>query len=216
VTRIRPDLLAKHAYLTANYLLSHTSIPAGNYTSYGFVTSYAPQMAEWIGKMGLWVACYVIKSPVKITTTWDVLKNLYYPRKITPVLPPGADLEKVVGWQYSGDLISVPGMYADLNATRLSPADLSVFDPVWLKNLTGKDLPADLPPALPPVEKYVVSAWVTRGLNMRQGPGTAEPVITTLRAGSVLIYVGVKNGDWLRVDYNGTLGWVHSAYVTKL
>lgn len=218
VPKIRPDLIALHARQTIDTLSWKTGLPIGIYTSYGFVTSYAPAIAEWLGVFQLWVANYVIKSAAKITCSWDELKNKFMPRSGTPILPPGAKAENVVGWQFTGDLISLPGMYTDASCKRLSPADVSLFDAGWLEKITGvKISPSPMPICSQPAyERYVVDNWVWRGLNFREQPGSLATVLCTLKAGTTLSFTEKRDGDWMRMDFNGLTGWVHSAYVKKL
>lgn len=52
-------------------------------------------------------------------------------------------------------------------------------------------------------------------LNLRSGPGTANAIIVTLEKGHKLTVIGTSN-SWYKVKTPaGTLGWVHSDYVTK-
>src|SRR4029453_7619356 len=46
-----------------------------------------------------------------------------------------------------------------------------------------------------------------RGANIRKGPEATEDVLAEAPEGSVLEASAVK-GDWVRVTYNGTTGWV--------
>jgi TolB protein len=64
--------------------------------------------------------------------------------------------------------------------------------------------------ALAPEVKGRVTSF---GLNVRNGPGTAYPVIGELSLGDSVEVVG-KNaaGDWLQIAYNGQEGWVAAAY----
>lgn len=52
-------------------------------------------------------------------------------------------------------------------------------------------------------------------LNLRSGPSTTHSVIVTLEHGHKLTIIGTSN-NWYKVKTPaGTLGWVHSDYVTK-
>jgi hypothetical protein len=217
VPKLRPDLIAKHALIAVEYLVSKTKKPVLIYTSRGFVRSYAPGMAEWLGRFDSWPANYVISSRSKIYTTWADLYTKYLPAGKVPLLPDGVRIDRVRGWQYSGDLIGLPGIYADQRGTRLSCLDLNIFDPLWLETVIGGHIPAPAPaPKVPPLVKYFVSDWVTRGLCLRQKPSTTATALTVLPAKTLLDHTGAISGDWLEMRYNGSLGWVHSAYVTKL
>lgn len=53
---------------------------------------------------------------------------------------------------------------------------------------------------------YIVKA---DALNMRKGPGLTYPVIKYLKKNDQLTFIE-KSGDWFKVSYNGTEGWVAS------
>jgi GH25 family lysozyme M1 (1,4-beta-N-acetylmuramidase) len=213
VPRIAPNRINAHAFQSAQYLRSRTKKPVVIYTSRGFVMSYAPGMAEWIGDFDLWVANYVLRSDKKIFTTWDELYKRYLPTGV-PVLPRGTNISRLRGWQYSGDLVGLPGIYADDRKTRLSMLDLNIFDPRWLNDYS---YPApQLPLVTPKPVYYRVSNWVTRGLNFRTQAAANASVITVLRAGTQLEASGRRVGDWLEVRWSGKTGFVHQAYVEKV
>lgn len=50
-------------------------------------------------------------------------------------------------------------------------------------------------------------------LNLRSGPSTGNSSITLMPYGASLSLTGEVSGDWVRVVYNGTAGWAHSAYL---
>ena len=50
------------------------------------------------------------------------------------------------------------------------------------------------------------------GLNLRYGPGEGYDVIEVLPNGASVIERG-WDGNWMYVDYNGKLGWVHTEYI---
>ena len=51
-------------------------------------------------------------------------------------------------------------------------------------------------------------------LNFRSGPSTSYKIIGSLFKGQKVEYIS-KSGDWLKVKYNGTTGYVHGDYVSK-
>lgn len=51
-------------------------------------------------------------------------------------------------------------------------------------------------------------------LNFRSGPSTSYRIIGSLYKGQKVEYIS-KSGEWLKVKYNGTTGYVHGDYVTK-
>ena len=51
-------------------------------------------------------------------------------------------------------------------------------------------------------------------LNFRSGPSTSYRIIDSLYKGQKVEYISTS-GEWLKVKYNGTTGYVHGDYVTK-
>jgi len=57
-------------------------------------------------------------------------------------------------------------------------------------------------------------ARVTVDLNMRAGPGTQYPVITTIPGGRAVDIYGCESGlNWCDVNWRGNRGWVYSDYL---
>jgi uncharacterized protein YraI len=61
------------------------------------------------------------------------------------------------------------------------------------------------------------SGWyrTTSRLNLRSGPGTNKSVRLVLPQGSLVSYQGQTSGAWLKVAYDGTIGWAHGDYLTE-
>ena len=53
---------------------------------------------------------------------------------------------------------------------------------------------------------------VGSSVNLRTGAGTNTAVITSLNKGTSMSVTGVS-GEWYQVSYNGTTGYINSAYV---
>jgi len=53
---------------------------------------------------------------------------------------------------------------------------------------------------------------VATAVNLRAGAGTNTAVLTTLNKGAQMSVIGVS-GEWYQVNYNGTTGYINSAYV---
>lgn len=51
----------------------------------------------------------------------------------------------------------------------------------------------------------------TDGLNLRSEPSTQSKVIDTLSNGTVVTVLD-KRADWLKISYDGAIGWIHSDY----
>lgn len=212
VPKIKPDLISQHVYKCWQYLKAKTRKPVVIYTSWGFVRSYAPQMSEWLDESEFnWPAGYLDYTN-KITCNWTDFRQNYLPAGANVLLPDGMKADTVRGWQFTGDTFSLPGMYANAAGTKCSPADVSLFDPIWLSSVLDGKFDTD-----PIIVKstYTVSSWVWRGLNLRSSPNTASIVLKHLMTGTLLQETGNASGDWIEVIVAGVTGWVHSAYITK-
>src|SRR4029453_11484250 len=76
-----------------------------------------------------------------------------------------------------------------------------------------------VPAAPPPRGPYqVVGIPLSDSLNVREGPGSAFPVVTQLEPGTGGILLGSKriaNGatTWQEITVHGQTGWVNAAYI---
>lgn len=80
--------------------------------------------------------------------------------------------------------------------------------------------PGTLNPELPPVsddaqgtENDTVYVWTTTGVNLRSEPNTDCQIVSILDAEAQLEVLS-DEGEWLKVSYNGTEGYVSSEFVT--
>jgi hypothetical protein len=135
VARFRPDKLNDFYFNFMERLAASAKGPVGIYTSYGFVTSYAPKMSKWLANYDIWVAHFSKVVPKGETMAWEHFMKLYAP-EFPPLLPPGANPDRIVGHQFTGDRIRLPGMYSLSTDEVLSGADVSVFNSEWLENIT--------------------------------------------------------------------------------
>lgn len=53
------------------------------------------------------------------------------------------------------------------------------------------------------------------GLNFRESPSTEAAIISRMNAGDHASYI-TQQGEWMNVSFNGTKGWVHEQYVSKI
>lgn len=197
-------------------ITARTATPLVSYTSRGFVTSHAPEMEKWLSRYPLWVAGYIFSGD-KVTISWDDLKTKWLPKENwSPLLPPGAG--RVVGWQFTGDKLMLPGMYSDEAGIERSPADVSLFDPAWLDLIIGKTAPVPEPEPQPEPEPLTtglpLQATVTGSpyINIRSGPGTGYPDIGDLPAGEIRnvlavggldVWIEIESGKWACARSNG-------------
>ncbi|KZL17312.1 Bacterial SH3 domain protein [Pseudovibrio axinellae] len=58
------------------------------------------------------------------------------------------------------------------------------------------------------------SGYTTTAVNMRTGPGTKYPVMTTIPAGAVVsISSCTQNGSWCDIRFRGASGWMSSKFL---
>ena len=69
-----------------------------------------------------------------------------------------------------------------------------------------------LPFLLPEEERGGIAVQSGGNLNLRGGPGTRFPVIGKIPQGASLTVIS-RYGDWMVVEYQGTVGYVNAAYV---
>ncbi len=50
-------------------------------------------------------------------------------------------------------------------------------------------------------------------LNLRNGAGTSNAVITSMPCGSRVTYISGPTSGWYQVDYSGTRGWASGNYL---
>ncbi len=84
----------------------------------------------------------------------------------------------------------------------------------WLSHVRPARATAPRPP-LAELETRFVHAPRHGALNLREGPGTAHPVIMTMAHGSRVRLLGAQD-DWLFVRHvSGKLGWAHGRYLVE-
>lgn len=77
--------------------------------------------------------------------------------------------------------------------------------------------PTPTPTPTPEPNEYS-GIWTTTaksGLNMRIGPSTSAIIITCIPYNSQVACYGEKEGDWLKVTWNGKTGWCCKTYLDK-
>ena len=67
---------------------------------------------------------------------------------------------------------------------------------------------------VPAAAQAAVAGFATGNVNLRAGPSTQYPVVTTIRAGDRLTIFGCVRGySWCDVNWRGNRGWVSSSYL---
>jgi len=68
-----------------------------------------------------------------------------------------------------------------------------------------------------PTQALAQGTLTLRAVNVRAGPDSAFPLVTTLRASTPLHVFGCVSGwHWCDVSYGRSRGWVHSSYIGNL
>jgi hypothetical protein len=208
-----------HAFMKA--LASRTSKGLfGVYTNRGFASSWAKETKSWIGDYQLWVAHYGNQPDKRTEMTWAELKQKWLPN-YKPALPEGADAQKLLGHQFTGDRCMLPGVYR--NATDRSSLDVNVFAGAFIDQIkTSKDLvkakkaEENQPPVWPETlvntsagAKFIVNV---DALNIRKGAGTNFAVQGILTKNQQ-VTVTERQDKWARLASGG---WVYAAYLTPI
>jgi hypothetical protein len=174
------------------------------YTRATFVKDYAPQAADWMPNYQWWLAHYI--SINSQTLTWADLKTQILPKvNFSPALPAKLNEQHVVGHQFTGDKLSLPGLYGDLERTKFSAADVNLFDEQFLKDIGAVPNPKPMPEA-----QYhaVVTASV---LNVRSGPGITYPKLYSLPNGKAVELTLINKG-WAKLRAYGD-EWCSEEYL---
>ena len=192
----------------------------GVYTNRGFTSSWARETKGWIGNYPTWVAHYGNQPKKRTELSWAELMQKWLP-DYSPALPEGADINHLLGHQFSGDRFVLPGVYR--NATDLSSLDVNVFEGAFIDKLKArkttvkaKKTKENQPPAWPPsaLKTEAGSQFLVNvdALNIRKGPGT-NFAIQGLLTKNQQVTVIERQGKWANLDSGG---WVYAVYLTLL
>ena len=152
--------------------------------------------------------------------TWAELRQKWLPN-YKPSIPDGADVEKLIGHQFTGDRCILPGVYRD--ATDFLPSDVNVFDGGFIDQIktskaTGQSQKGQGKSAAClvryPAEHQKGSKFLVNvdALNIRKGPGTEHEVKGILTKNEQ-VTVEERQGKWARLTSGG---WVYAAYLTPV
>ncbi len=200
---VNPGKLSSHAKDVFKGL-EESQMKIFGYTRASFVHEYAPSAANWMHKYRWWLAHY-ITCDVQILS-WDAMKANILPLvDFSPALPPGVGKEKVVGHQFTGDKLSLPGLYGNPERTEYAKADVNLFDEQFLTEIGAIPQPKSLP-------KFIDQAIVTASptLMVRSGPGVSYPILYKLLQGAPVQVVQLKNrwaklrsyaDEWCSAEY---------------
>jgi hypothetical protein len=137
---------------------AHPNKPFGIYTSNGYISSYAPDMANWAGGYDNWVAQWAVYPANTTTITWAQAKASYMPADTARPKPFGTGTCYL--WQYTGDRLVLPGIYTtdgrhlprtcDLNLFMGSKAAMRAYFAYTPHDTVPIPPPPDTPPPPPP------------------------------------------------------------------
>jgi GH25 family lysozyme M1 (1,4-beta-N-acetylmuramidase) len=122
--------------------LKDVGFEIGGYSAAWVLDEYIPGSA-WLNDFPWWIAHYGRQPKVATTMSWETLKASWLPNYPLDI-PIGMNPEKIVGHQFSGDVLLLPGVYSNSLGTVRSACDVSLFNKEFLEKISGTVLP--LPP----------------------------------------------------------------------
>jgi hypothetical protein len=204
VSRFGGDRLSSHAKQVFEGFEASGLTTVG-YTRASFVKEYAPPASQWMPRYKWWLAHYLEYGSQ--TLTWDELKARILPTvNFSPDLPAGLTQNHVVGHQFTGDDLSLPGLYGDIQRTQYSAADVNLFDDQFLTQIGAVPNPKPLPEM-----QYEAVVTASLSLNVRSGPGTTYPVLYKLNKGAS-IQIAKMNDEWAKLRSYGD-EWCSAQYL---
>lgn len=206
-TLLSGEEISDSAYGVASYLVKNSGLPVIIYTRASFVADRAPQAAAWLPNFPLWLAYYPY-SRVRISATWEELREKHLPVPLGPLLP--KNCTRWTFWQFSGDKFRMEGAGGSL-------LDLNFFN--GDRKALEKFIHTGLPPVIvAPQPALPRRARTLANLNLRSEPRVATDtrigrvIYNTLVEVKELRQVGVDKwarigeNEWLAMEYkNATL-----------
>lgn len=193
IPKAKPEKISEDGYIFCKKAENEYPIEKIQvYTNANTVHYIAPQMQKWIGKYPLWVAQYIRGLPA--VTTWERFYQDVEPilnRTQKPIIK-GA--KKLARWQFTGDLMALPGSYQDFYNKRPSELDinLELIDDIFDDNI---EIPNE------PDEKDLLYQMIitTSAIYKRE-----SPIYTATAVGYVaknnIVDVYAESGDWVQIN----------------
>jgi hypothetical protein len=204
ISRFAGDKLSDHAKQVFEGLEASEWRIFG-YTRASFVSEYAPQAVGWMSTYRWWLADYLEYG--RQTLTWIDLQTRILPTvNFTPNRPPRIIKSQLIGHQFTGDELLLPGLYEDIQRTVLSAADVSLFDDKFLEEIGAVPDPRPLPDV-----QYEAVVTAYPALNVRSGPGISHPRLYSLKNDANVQLVEIKDG-WAKLSSFGE-EWCSEAYL---
>ena len=212
VPRASAANISLHNYKFA-YIMHGLYPQSGVYSNYGFVTSWAQPIKDWIGQYPLWIAHYGHQPPTPIDCTWAGLIKEWLPA-YSPLLPPGSKEAWVFGHQFTGDAFRLPGVYDPTNHPL--PLDVSIFTEDFLNIISAGQVPPKPPePPDPPAPPVGATAYYVNvpALYVRSGPDTSFGIVGTLTHNTT-VQVDKIQDQWAHLV--GGTSWVWGPYLAPV
>ncbi len=203
--KVIPSAALNGYYYTFMSELAHRFQKTGIYCGKGFVQSWCPQMAGWLHTYPLWLAQYPKEVTKGAYMTWEAFRAAWLPAADPDMRGMSKEYPlQLVGHQFTGDHVRLPGAYSQLpmvptNATVL---DVNVFKASFCEALVSETMPT-IPATPTPGEDK--SGWMfdaivlTGAVNIRNAPsGTAKILFT--RPQSAILSIYCVSGDWGKID----------------
>ena len=191
VSRFNANKISSHAKMVFEEFAASEWKTFG-YTRASFVDEFAPEAASWIPEYRWWLAHYITIE--KQTLSWAGLKARILPLvDFLPAMPPELTRDKVVGHQFTGDKLFLPGLYEDVFRMKRAKADVNFFDEDFLTEIGAVPNPKPLPE---PLHEAIVTA--SPRLNVRSGPSTSHPILYKLMEGAPAKIAELNDG-WARL-----------------
>jgi GH25 family lysozyme M1 (1,4-beta-N-acetylmuramidase) len=193
------------------YLVAHGKLPAGVYFGKWFTDTYTPSSLKWIASTNypVWLASYTNFKAGPMS--WADFAAIAPDSKNTPPAAIHPGIGNLVGWQFTGNAVELPGIFEAVG--KLSPADVSVFDPKWLASIgVGSAISTPTVTPMPPIQvaapalQGLVAVVSVPKLNVRSGPGVQYGVVDNLSQNAQVEVLDVAGSDaWLQI---GTGRWI--------
>jgi hypothetical protein len=188
----------------------------GVYTGRGFVTSFAPAMANWLKSFWLWMAQYYKQVAKGTYLTWEEFVKSWLPVRDPDIRNMGITIDNVEGLQFTGDCACLPGSYQYAGSTRRVPMDVSVFAVSFMNTLSDIGNIPTLPQPGPgePSPMYKVRV-ITGALNVRNQPNSTTSTIVGKLAQNDVVPIYKESGSYGNTSYNSER-WIYLPYTRKV
>jgi hypothetical protein len=158
------------------------------YTRASFVQEFAPEAVNWMPTYRWWLAHYLKFGAQQLT--WETLQTNLLPRvDFFPNLPASVTRDKVIGHQFTGDELSLPGLYGNYGHTEASAADVNLFDEQFLAEIGAVPNARPLPEA-----QYEAVVTASPSLRVRSGPDFSFEHLYSLRKGTPVELTEIRDG----------------------